>query len=565
VKSRLSSLMVITVLLIVLCLPNAYSDFETGKKYLIQANGYIASSQSIVESTFALQLTAGSQSGTNLLANLDNGLITIGSTNFLNSGVWQTTILRNGNFLLLQGDAQDQSGNTIHLNLFGRIVTSNQDGSVYGITGKITGSETFKVIYSAKVTTAGETILAQPSGPTTPTSQNQTQPNVIRISIVPGASNINNQQYFSPSVANVRLGTTVVWINNDSVPHHILSGTASTIIGPSGAPTFTPDEMIDSGILIPGGSFQYTITSFPNRGFLSDAQAKYLNLDPHQTAGDISFFDPNYPFMQGAIGPISVSIAQAQAAQINILQGASTAKSNQYLSPANVQVTPGSTVVWVNNDSVSHRILSGQSQNARTVAGKGSTAGQLNNPYFVPDGRIDSKMIFPGQSYQFTVKGSGAIAFYDPVNTWLNGIIISTPQISPMPPVEVSILPGSSLAQGGASQSNQQYYNQYYSPTTIQITPGTAIIWKNNDNVAHTIWSGTATNTPSKPFIPDGRIKSDAIQPGASFEVVINDTGTTEFYDPSYTWMNGVIVAITSVASSHNIGVVCPTCNPFLH
>jgi plastocyanin len=560
--------MVITVLLIVLCMPNAHSDFTTGNKYLIQASGYVASSQSIADSTFALQLTTGSQSGTSLLANLDNGLVTIGSTNFLNIGGWQTTILRNGNFLLLQGDAQDQSGNTIHLNLFGRIVTSNQVVTFYSITGKITGTETFKVIYSAKVTTVGATTIpqvTQPSGPTTPTLQNQTQSNVIRISIVPGASNINNQQYFSPSVVNVHLGTTIIWTNNDSVSHRIMSGTASTIIGPNGAPTFTPDGMIDSGTLVPGGSFQYVINSFPNRGFLSDAQAKYLNLDPHQTAGDISFFDPNYPFMQGAIGPFSVSIAQAQSAQINILKGASTAKSNQYLSPSNTQVTPGSTVIWVNNDSVSHRILSGQSQNARTVAGKGPTAGQLNNPYFVPDGRIDSGTIPPGVSYQFTVKGTGAIAFYDPTNTWLNGIIISTPQISSMPPVEVSILPGSSFAQGSASQSNQQYYNQYYSPDNIQITPGTAIIWKNNDNVPHTIWSGTATNSLSKPFIPDGRIKSDLIQPGASFEVVINDTGITRFYDPSYTWMNGVIVAITSVASSHNIGAVCPTCNPFLH
>jgi plastocyanin len=557
--------MVITVLVVLLCMPNVYSDYTSNTKYLIQASGYVANTQNILDSTIAFQITSGAQSGTTILANLDNGLVTIAGTNFLNSGVWQTTILRNGNFLLLQGDAEDQNGNTIHLNLFGRLVTSNQDGLLYTITGKITGAATFKVIYSAKVTVAGTTTTIQPTqtptGPTA-TQQNQTQPNIVRINIVQGASNINNQYFFSPSVVNVLAGTTVIWTNNDSVPHRIMSGTASATIGTGGAPTFTPDGKIDSGILAPGQSFQYTIKSFDNKGFLSDAQAKYLNLDPHQTAGDISFFDPNYPFMQGAIGPISTS-AQVQTAQINILQGASSATSNQYLSPANLQVTPGSTIVWKNNDSVSHRILSGQSHSVTTGA-RGATPGNLVPPRFISDGRIDSGSILPGQSYQFTIKGSGAFAFYDASNTWLNGLIISTPQ-SLMPPVEVSIMSGSSLAQGGASESNQQYYNQYYSPNNIEVAPGTAIIWKNNDNVYHTIWSGTATNTPSNPFVPDGRIKSDAIPPGASFEVIINETGITRFYDPNFTWMNGVIVSITSVGSSHTIVAPCSFCNPGLH
>jgi plastocyanin len=341
-----------------------------------------------------------------------------------------------------------------------------------------------------------------------------------------------------------------------------MSGAASAIIGNNSVPIFVPDGKIGSGVIAPGQSFQYTITSFDNRGFLSDAQAKYLNLSPQQTAGDISFFDPNYPFMQGAIGPLSISIAQAQAAQINILQGASTATSSQYLSPSNVQITLGSTVIWKNNDSVSHRILSGQSRTF-TQGAKGATPENLVSPAFTPDGRIDSGMIAPGQSFQFVVKGSGAITFYDASNTWLNGIIISTPQISGMPPVEVSILHGSSLSKGAASQSNQNYYNEYFSPATIQIGPGTAIIWENNDNVAHEIWSGVSTQRIDNPFTPDGKIQSGPIAPGQSFEAMINDTGIVRFYDPSYTWMNGVIISIPSVGGSHTIAA--PSHNPGLH
>jgi plastocyanin len=571
VKSRFSLLIVIAGVLIILCIPNVYSDFASNTKYLIQATGYVAGTQSILDSTFVLQITSGAQSGTNMLTSLDNGLVTIGGTNYLNTGSWQTAILRNGNFLLLQGDAEDQNGNIIHLNLFGRIVTSNQNGILYYITGKITGAETLKVIYNAKVTVAGATTIPQSTqtsnATTTLTSQNQTQSNVVTISIVPGASKQYNvqQHYFSPSVVNVRPGTTIIWTNNDNVPHRIESGAASALIGNNSAPVFTPDGMIDSGMIAPGQSFQYTITSFPQRDYLSDAAIKYLGLDPHQTSRGITFYDPNYPFMQGVIGETPPPSAQTQTAEIDILQGASTATSAKYLFPQTVQVTPGSTIIWKNDDSVTHRILSGHSQNAR-VSTKGALGGTLKSPYFIPDGILDTGTIAPGQTYSYTLKtGTGALIFYDAANTWLNGIIVSTSQISQMPPVQISILSGSYSPNAAASQSNGMYYNQYYSLTTVQITPGTVVVWTNNDNVAHQIWSGVSTQSNINPFTPDGKIESAPIPPGASFEVIINDTGITRFYDPGYTWMNGLIVSIPTVTGQQNIGGYYKNANPFLH
>ncbi len=91
------------------------------------------------------------------------------------------------------------------------------------------------------------------------------------------------------------------------------------------------------------------------------------------------------------------------------------------------------------------------------------------------------------------------------------------------------------------------------------------MIWTNNDSVSHEIWSGTQTQKASNPYAPDGKIQSGPIPPGASFETIINDTGIIRFYDPNYTWMNGVIVSIPSVGSSHDIGLTSPNSNPFLH
>lgn len=532
--------MAIAAFLIAVWLPHdAYSDFTTNNKYLIQATGFVAGTQNILDSSFDIQMTTGSQSGTNILSTLDNGLVTINGDNYLNTGSWTTTLLREGKYLLLQGNATDLRGNTIQINLFGRQIDSTQNGLVYSITGKITTSETLRVIYSAKITLAGQAAVTTPTSTQGQTAPNQTISNAVRISIVSGASNSNNQIFFSPSIVSVSPGTTIIWTNNDSVPHRIVSGVASPIRGNNSLPIFSPDGMIDSGVIPPGKSFQYTITNFNLKTFLSSSAAQYLNLPQDQTAGDITLFDQNYTWMIGVISPAAVT-AQAKSVQIDILQGASTATTNLYFSPSSVQITPGTTVVWKNDDSVPHRILTGQSQGI----GGGGAGPQTRMPVFNPDGRIDSGSIAPGQTFQYTVTGLGVFSFYDSSNTWLNGNIISVSQIVQNPPVQVSILQGSSLPQGSASQQNQFYANGYYSPDQIQISPGTTIIWTNNDNVAHSIFSGTATFSTTNPYIPDGKIKSGPIAPGHTFQITINETGMIRFYDPSYTWMNGIIVSI---------------------
>ncbi|MDE1829442.1 MAG: hypothetical protein KGI25_03870, partial [Thaumarchaeota archaeon] len=558
-------LIAIAGLVIVFLLPHAaYSDFASGNKYLIQATGFVSGTQDIFDSTFDIQLTTGAQNGSSIVSSLDTGLVTINGDNYLNTGSWTTTLLRDGKYLLLQGNAQDQHGNNLQLNLFGRQIDNTQNGIVYSITGKITSPENFRVIYSAKATIAGPATV-----PTSTTTQSTPTPsNAVRISIVSGASNSNNLVFFSPSITSVSPGTTIIWTNNDKVPHRIMSGVASAIKGNDSLPIFSPDGFIDSETIAPGQSFQYTITNFNSKTYLSAAAAQYMNLPEGQTAGDITFFDPNYTWMVGVISPASVS-AQAKTAQINILQGASTTTNNQntqYLSPSSLQVISGTTIVWTNHDSVPHRILTGQATQ-NTAATKGSApTGVLPPPSFVPDGKIDSGSIAPGQSFQYTITGTGTFTYYDSSNTWLNGNIIVVSQISQAPPVQVSILPGSSLSQGAASQQNQYYTNGYYSPDQIQITPGTTIIWTNNDNVAHSILSGTATYSTTNPYIPDGRIKSGSIAPGQSFQITINDTGIIRFYDPSYTWMNGIIVSLPS-SQTHALNTIPPSnlITPTLH
>ncbi len=552
-KRRFLSLMLIAGLVFSFSLPHAFSEFAANQKYLVQASGYLIGQQNIYDSTIAAQISTGAASGSNMFGTLENALVTIGDTNYLNTGTWQSTFLRDGKYFVLQGDAQSQSGDVIHVNIFGRIIDSNPSGSLFLITGKITGTETFKVSYSAKVSSLSAGPVTQP---TTTTTGQPSQ--IVQISIVPGAHNIDNQQFYSPSYLKISPGTTIVWINNDSVPHRITSGTASATILDT-TPKFVADGKIDSGIIAPGKSFQYTITSFDTRA-LSSSLAKYLNLDPSQTAGDITFFDQNYTWMIGVLAPNIPTVTQTSNAQVTILNGASNSANFPFLSAASVQIVAGSTVTWYNNDAVSHRIQSGQIQ--QTTKGSGGAFSSVNAPLFTADGRIDSGTIAPGQKYTVTLTGTGSTQFFDPNYSWINGVIVSTYQpITIQAPVKISIQPGSSVRQGTATQQFNQY-NNYYTPSDIQIVPGTPIIWTNDDTIAHKIYSGVSTQRNDIPFVPDGKIVSNNIAPGASYQVIVNETGIIRFYDPNYTWMNGVIVSVPPSASRV---IAAPSMNPGLH
>ena len=79
-----------------------------------------------------------------------------------------------------------------------------------------------------------------------------TKPQTANVSISNGASKQSaGQKYFDPQTLSVKVGTTVIWTNNDGVAHTVTSGDPSA--GPSG--TF------DSGLIKPGQTFKYSFTS----------------------------------------------------------------------------------------------------------------------------------------------------------------------------------------------------------------------------------------------------------------------------------------------------------------
>ena len=79
----------------------------------------------------------------------------------------------------------------------------------------------------------------------------------------------------------------------------------------------------------------------------------------------------------------------------------------RYFSMDRISVEPGTTITIVNDDVVSHSILSGK-----------ENYGDRHNP-FDPDGRISTGSITPGGSVKITFDDAGFYRLYDPDYPWM--------------------------------------------------------------------------------------------------------------------------------------------------
>ena len=77
-----------------------------------------------------------------------------------------------------------------------------------------------------------------------------------------------------------------------------------------------------------------------------------------------------------------------------------------------------------------------------------------------------------------------------------------------------------------------------YSNPSLQVTSGTNVTWKNNDNTTHTVTAD------------DSSFDSGEIQPGASFSHRFSSVGTFAYHDKLHTTLTGVVVVVAS-SSSH--------------
>jgi len=235
--------------------------------YLLQGNGFIISKDVIDDSELDLQFFTNKLVNNKIKLNLKDGIVSISNDDYIASSGWTGTTLSDGRFLRLSGNVENSEGNKISTSLFGRLVEDSDDGIVYSFTGKLkTNDESMKLVYIVKI--VGSPVLHIEE-------EKPSQEKTIQINILPGSSNPGNIKYYSPSTTTIIPGTTIVWKNEDSVSHTILSGVASFSHGKP----FKPDNKINSGSIAPGQTFNATINEL----------------------GITRFFDSQYFWMDGVI------------------------------------------------------------------------------------------------------------------------------------------------------------------------------------------------------------------------------------------------------------------------
>lgn len=88
-----------------------------------------------------------------------------------------------------------------------------------------------------------------------------------------------------------------------------------------------------------------------------------------------------------------------------------------YFSKDRITIEPGTTITFVNDDIVSHSIVSGK-----------ENYGDRHNP-FTLDGRISSPEILPGKSIDITFDEMGFYRLYDPKYPWMKIVAYSFPNV----------------------------------------------------------------------------------------------------------------------------------------
>ncbi|KAG0306284.1 hypothetical protein BGZ98_002657 [Dissophora globulifera] len=115
---------------------------------------------------------------------------------------------------------------------------------------------------------------------------------------------------------------------------------------------------------------------------------------------------------------LSAVVAAASAAQLTVVI------KNLSFVPATLNVQPGDSVTWTNNDTVTHTVTSG--------AGASSGGGYGSGYASTDAATFDSGNVAPGQTFSYTFAAAGTTAYHCNIHSTMKATVISgTPNTTP--------------------------------------------------------------------------------------------------------------------------------------
>ena len=74
-----------------------------------------------------------------------------------------------------------------------------------------------------------------------------------------------------------------------------------------------------------------------------------------------------------------------------------------------------------------------------------------------------------------------------------------------------------------------------FAPDTARVKAGTRVVWTNNDDIEHTITSGTPDDTK-------GPFHGVVAKSGATYSAVLNEAGTFRYFCDRHRFMTGTVI-----------------------
>jgi len=310
---------IIGVLIIGLSFNEAAAEIGPNNAFILEGSGFAVTDESIKTTEINLAMTTSDKIGSRTNILVEDGFVTLNEDDFIVTDLTGTA-LRNDRFIRISGTIEGSFGDEASFRVFGRLIQNSDEGAVYGFTGRLTyQGEEHKIIYTTKLSELTSTLLAQQ------TSVEETSGGIL-IHILPGSSSqaialdyteigeINRQiqaitgdssiraRYFFPDRISTEPGTTVTFVNDDNVPHRIVSGTGlgqhSSVLSGQVVICETPQEDLIEGDSFAGSGCDFTFDGRIDSGSIEPGGSWTGTLDE---VGFYRIIDPDHPWMNVVI------------------------------------------------------------------------------------------------------------------------------------------------------------------------------------------------------------------------------------------------------------------------
>jgi len=277
VKVALIGIVILLTLSTGLLFNNSFATVSPNNVFTLEGSGFAVTEETIKISKINLVLSTENQTGGTIKSSIKDVFITLNDENFLASEL-NTTILREGKYIRIDGIIKNETGNEASIKFFGRLIEESKNASVYGFSGKITtDDQEYKIIYNAKLS---KLVKISVTSTNSKNIEEKLTIHILKGSSTQGADSyiglpFDNARfkYFSQDRISIEPGIKLIFVNDDVVSHSILSGRE---INYDRYNHFIADGKISTGEILPGKSTSITLDE---KGF-------------------IRLYDPDYQWMQ---------------------------------------------------------------------------------------------------------------------------------------------------------------------------------------------------------------------------------------------------------------------------